>query len=128
MESDKMIRTDMTKKGKQNDLDAQIDEVADLLEPKKAKTELKVYKRRTSTVWRDFEMLPTKGKEQPSCKCKQCGKKFIAAGAYVQYNLKRHSELCRKKFEVPLSILVSTDPVQPQLEEVSEDKKKHGDQ
>ena len=108
MESHQMIPTDMTKKGKHNDLDAQFDEVADLPEPKKAKTELKVYKRRTSTIWRDFEMLLTKGKEQPSCKCKQCGKKYIAAGAYVQYNLKRHSELCRKKFEVLLSIPVST--------------------
>ena len=108
MESDQMIRTNMMKKGKQNDLDAQFDEVADLPEPKKATTELKVYKRRTSTVWHDFEMLSTKGKEQPSCKCKQCGKKFIAAGAYVQYNLKCHSELCRKKFEVPLSIPIST--------------------
>ena len=108
MESHEMIPTDMTKKGKQHDLDAQFDEVADLPEPKKAKTELKVYKRRrTSTVWRDFEMLPTKDKEQPSCKCKQCGKKYIAARAYVQYNLKRHSELCRKKFEVPLGIPVS---------------------
>ena len=108
MESHEMIPTDMTKKGKHNDLDAQFDEVADLPEPKKAKTELKVYKRRrTSTVWRDFEMLLTKDKEQPSCKCKQCGKEYIAAGAYVQYNLKRHSELCRKKFEVPLSIPVS---------------------
>ena len=108
MESDQMIRTDMTKKGKQPDLDAQFDEVSDLPEPKKAKTELKVYKRRTSAHWRDFEMLPTKGKERPSCKCKQCGKKYIAAGAIAQYNLKRHSELCRKKLEVPLSIPVST--------------------
>uniref|UniRef100_A0A7N2N7J7 BED-type domain-containing protein n=1 Tax=Quercus lobata TaxID=97700 RepID=A0A7N2N7J7_QUELO len=108
MESDQMIRIDMTKKGKQPDLDAQFDEVSDLPEPKKAKTELKVYKRRTSAHWRDFEMLPTKGKERPSCKCKQCGKKYIAARAIAQYNLKRHSELCRKKLEVPLSIPVST--------------------
>ena len=64
MESHEMIPIEMTKKGKHNDLDAQFDEVADLPEPKKAKTKLKVYKRRrTSTVWRDFEMLPTKGKE-----------------------------------------------------------------
>ena len=88
MESHEMIPTDMKKKGKHNDLDAQFDEVADLPEPKKAKTKLKVYKRRTtSTVWHYFQMLPTKD---------------------VGYNLKRHLELCRKKFEVPLSILVST--------------------
>ena len=93
MESHEMIPTDITKKGKHNELDAQFDDVADLPEPKKAK--LKVYKRRrTSTVWRYFEMLLTKDKERPSCKCKQCGKEYIAGGAYVQYNLKRHSELC----------------------------------
>ena len=109
MESHEMIPTDITKKGKHNDLVAQFDDMADLLEPKKAKTELKVYKRRrTSTVWRYFEMLPTRDNERPSCKCKQCGKEYIAGGAYVQYNLKRHLELCRKKFEVPLSIPVST--------------------
>ena len=67
MESDQMIRSDMTKKGKQPDVDAQFNEVSDLPEPKKAKTELKVYKRRrTSTVWRYFEMLPTKDTEQPT--------------------------------------------------------------
>ena len=82
MESHEMIPTDITKKGKHNDLDAQFDDVADLLEPKKAKTELKVYKRRrTSTVWRYFEMLPTRDNERPSCKCKQCGKEYIAGGA-----------------------------------------------
>jgi len=55
MESHEMILTDMKKKGKHNDLNAQFDEVADPPEPKKAKTELKVYKRRTtSTVWRYF--------------------------------------------------------------------------
>ena len=65
MESHEMIPTDMTKKGKHTHaLDAQFDEAADLPEPKKAKTELKVYKRRrTSTIWCDFEMLPTKDKE-----------------------------------------------------------------
>ena len=109
MESHEMIPTDMKKKGKHNDLDAQFDEVADPPEPKKAKTKVKVYKRRTtSTVWRYFQMLPTKDEEQPSCKCKQCGKEYIAAGAYVGYNLKRHLEFCRKKFEVPMSIPIST--------------------
>ena len=46
MESDEMIP-----KGKDIDLDAQLDEVAELPPPKKGKTELNVYKRRTSTVW-----------------------------------------------------------------------------
>ena len=55
MESHGMIPTDMKKKGKHNDLDAQLDEVPELPPPKKAKTKLKVYKRRTtSTVWRYF--------------------------------------------------------------------------
>ena len=109
MESHEMIPTDMKKNEKHNDLDAQLDEAVELPEPKKAKTELKVYKRRTnSTVWRYFQMLPTKDGEQPKCKYKECGKEYIAVGAYVGYNLKRHLELCRKKFEVPKSILVST--------------------
>ena len=73
------------------------------------KTELKVYKRRTtSTVWRYFQMLLTKDGEQPKCKCKKCGKEYIAVRAYVGYNLKHHLEFCRKKFEVPMSIPIST--------------------
>ena len=95
MESHEMIPIDIKKKGKDIDLDAQIDEVAELPPPKKAKTELKIYKRRTtSTVWRYFQMLPTNDEEQPTCKCKKCGKEYIAAGAYVGFNLKRHLELC----------------------------------
>ena len=58
MESDEMIP-----KGKDIDLDAQLDEVAELPLPKKAKTKLNVYKRRTSIVWRYFQMLPTKDEE-----------------------------------------------------------------
>ena len=109
MESDEMIPTDIKCEGKDIDLDAQLDEVAELPPPKKAKTELKVYKRRrTSIVWRYFQMLPTKDEEKPTCKRKKCGKEYIVAGAYVTENLKRHLELCRKKFEVPLSIPFST--------------------
>ena len=82
MESDEMIP-----KGKYIDLDAQLDEVAELPPPKKAKTELNVYKRRTSIVWRYFQMVPTKDAEQPTCKCKKCGKEYIADVAYVGFNL-----------------------------------------
>ena len=53
-------------------------------------------------------MLLTKDGEQPKCEGKKCGKEYIAAGAYVGYNLKRHLEFCRKKFEVPIGIPVST--------------------
>ena len=53
-------------------------------------------------------MLPTKDKEQPTCKCKKCGKEYIATGAYVGFNLKRHLGLCPRKFQVPLSIPGST--------------------
>ena len=103
MESDEMIP-----KGKDIDLDAQLDEVAELPLPKKVKTELNVYKRRTSTIWRYFQMLPTKDEEQPTCKCKKCGNEYIAANAYVGFNLKRYLGLCPRKFQVPLSISGST--------------------
>ena len=52
-------------------------------------------------------MLPTKDEEKPTCKCKKCGKEYIAAGAYGSGNLKHHLELCPRKFEEPLSIPVS---------------------
>ena len=53
-------------------------------------------------------MLPTKDEEKPTCKCKKCGKEYIAARAYGTGNLKCHLELCPRKFEAPLSILIST--------------------
>ena len=103
-----METNEMIPKGKDIDIDAQLDEVAELPPPKQAKTKLNVYKRRTSTVWRHFQMLPTKDEEQPTCKCKKCGKEYIATGAYVGFNLKRHLGLCPRKFQVPLSIPGST--------------------
>ena len=103
-----MDRDEMIPKGKDIDLDAQLDEVAKLPLPKKAKTELNVFKRRTSIVWRHFQMLPTKDEERPMCKCKKCGKEYIAAGAYVGFNLKHHLGVCPRKFQVPLSIPGST--------------------
>ncbi|KAK7843536.1 hypothetical protein CFP56_012417 [Quercus suber] len=104
MESDEMIPTDIKCEGKDIDLDAQLDEVAKLPLPKKAKTELKVYKRtRTSTI------LLKKDEGKPTCKCKKCEKEYIAAGADVTENLKRHLYwACPRKFDVPLSIPVST--------------------
>nr|POF27370.1 hypothetical protein CFP56_14487 [Quercus suber] len=109
MESDETIPTDIECEGKDITLDAQPDEVAGLPPAKKAKTELKVYKRRgSSTVWRYFKVLPTKEEGKPTCKCKKCGKEFIAARANVTENLKRHLDwACPRKFDVPLSIPVS---------------------
>ena len=103
-----MATDEMIPKGKGTDLDAQLDEVAELPPPKKAKTELNVYKRRTSTIWRHLQMLPTKDEEQPTCKCKKCEKEYIAAGTYVGFNLKRQLGLCPRKFQVPLSTPGST--------------------
>ena len=115
MESVEMIPIDIKCEGKYIDLEDELDEVAELPPPKKDKsksknkTNNKDYKRRrTSTVWRYFQMLPTKDEEKPTCKCKKCGKEYIAAGAYGTRNLKRHLELCPRKFEAPLSILIST--------------------
>ena len=95
MESDKTIPTASKREGKDIELDAQPDEVAELPLAKKAKTKLKVYQRRgSSTAWK--------------CKCKKCGTEFIAAGADVTENMKRHLEwACPRKFDVPLSIPVS---------------------
>ncbi|KAL0011126.1 hypothetical protein SO802_006234 [Lithocarpus litseifolius] len=133
MESDEMIPIDIKHDGKDIELVGELDEVATLPPPKKAKTEsknktnIKVYKRgRTSTVSRYFQMLLTKDEEKPTWKCKKCGKEFIAAGANGPRNLKRHLELCPRKFEVPLSIPVSTvadiELTQSQLEELIADK------
>lgn len=95
MESDKTIPTDIKREGKDIELDAQHDEVAELPPAKKAKTELKGYERRgSSTLWK--------------CKCKKCGWGFIAAGADVTANMKRHLDwACPRKFDVPLCIPVS---------------------
>ena len=91
----------------------EVDEVAALPPPKKAKTEsknktnVKVYKRRTSTVSRWFQLLPTMSKEM-STHSKECGKELIASGADGPGDLKLDLELCPRKSEVPLSIPVST--------------------
>ena len=39
-------------------------------------------------------MLPTKDGEKPICKCKKCGKEYIAIGVYGIGNLKRHLNVC----------------------------------
>ena len=110
MESDEKIPIDIKCEGK--DIDSlKLDEVAKLPPPKKAKTKLKVYKMRTRTsnVWSYFQILPTKDEGKPTCKCKKCGKEYIAAGADVTENLKRHLDWdCPRKFDVPLTIPVST--------------------
>ncbi|KAK9991529.1 hypothetical protein SO802_026514 [Lithocarpus litseifolius] len=88
MESDEMIPIDIKCEGKDIDLEDELDEVAELPPPKK--------------------ILPTKDEEKPTCKCKKCGKEYIVTEAYGTRNLKRHLELCPRKFEAPLSIPVST--------------------
>nr|POF03393.1 hypothetical protein CFP56_60582 [Quercus suber] len=128
MESDEKIPTDIKCEGKNIDLDAQLDEVAELPPPKKAKTELKVYKRmRTSTIWCYFEIILTKDEGNRTCKCKKCGKEYIDVRADVTENLNHHLDwACPRKFDVPLSILVSTmadtELAQSQLEAITEDK------
>nr|POE92512.1 hypothetical protein CFP56_37956 [Quercus suber] len=109
MESDETIPTDIKCEGKDIELDAQPDEVVGLPPAKKAKTELKVYKRRgSSAIWHYFKVLPTKDEGKPTCKCKKCGKEFTAVGVDITENLKRHLEwACQRKFNVPLSIPVS---------------------
>ena len=51
-------------------------------------------RRRISSVWHFFHMLPTKDGEKPICKCKKCGKEYIAIGVYGIGNLKRHFNVC----------------------------------
>ena len=99
MESDEKIPTGSKREGKDIDLDAQLHEVAELPPPKKAKTELKVYRRRTrtSTVWSYFQILPTNDEGKPTCKCKKCGKEYIATKAYDIGDLKHHLEVCLRK-------------------------------
>nr|POE78930.1 hypothetical protein CFP56_46098 [Quercus suber] len=112
MASDEKIPTDSKCEGKDAD-GLKLDEVAELPPRKKAKTELKVYKRRmrTSNVWSYFQILPPKAEGKPTCKCKKCGKEYMAAGADVTENLKRHLDwACPRKFDVPLSIPHSTVP------------------
>ncbi|KAK4593439.1 hypothetical protein RGQ29_017518 [Quercus rubra] len=100
MESDEMIPIEIKYEGEDIDLEDELDEVAELPPPKKAKTKSKNKtnhkdntRRRTSYVWSFFELLPTKDEEKPTCKCKKCGKEYIAAGAYGTGNLKRHLDL-----------------------------------
>ena len=62
-------------------------ELAELPSPKKSKTKTKTNnkdnkRRRTSSVWHFFQMLPTKDGEKPTCKCKKCGKEYSAIGVY----------------------------------------------
>ena len=95
MESDELIPIDIEYEREDLDLEDELDEVAELPPPKKAKTKSKnktnnedKKRRRTSTVWHFFQMIPKKDEEKPTCKCKKCGKEYIAAGAYGTRNLK----------------------------------------
>ncbi|KAL0002097.1 hypothetical protein SO802_015878 [Lithocarpus litseifolius] len=104
MESDEMIPIETKYEGEDIDLEDELDEVAELPLPKKAKTKSKSKtsnkdnkRRRTSHVWSFFELHPTKDEEKPTCKCKKCGKEYIAAGAYDTGNLKRHLGVCPRK-------------------------------
>ena len=104
MESDELISIDIEYKREDLDLEDELDEVAELPPPKKAKTKSKnktnnedKKRRRNSTVWRFFQMLPTKDEEKPTCKCKKCGKVYIAAGSYGTRNLKWHLKVCPRK-------------------------------
>ena len=104
MESDEMIPIDIKYEGEDIDLEDKLDEVADLPPPKKAKTKFKNKTnnrdnkwRRTTTFCCFFQMLPTKDEEKPTCKCKKCGKEYIATGAYGTRNLKCHLEVCPRK-------------------------------
>ena len=90
--------------GEEIDLEDELDKVAKLSPPKKAKPKSKNKtnnkdnkRKRTSTVWRIFQMLPTKDEEKPTCKCEKCGKEYIAARAYGIGNLKHHLEVCSRK-------------------------------
>ena len=91
MESDEMIPIEIKYEGEDIDLEDELDEVAELPSPKKAKTKSKNKtnhkdntRRRTSYVWSFFELLPTKDEEKPTYKCKKCGKEYIAAKHMVQ--------------------------------------------
>ncbi|KAL4639587.1 hypothetical protein ACB092_03G229000 [Castanea dentata] len=104
MESDELIPINIEYEREDLDLEDELDEVAELPPPKKAKTKSKnktnnedKKRRRTSTVWRFFQMLPTKDEEKPTCKCKKCGKEYIATGAYGTGNLKQHLKVCPRK-------------------------------
>ena len=83
MERDGMIPIDNEYEGEDLDLEDELDEVVELPPPKKVKTKSKnetnnedKKRRKTSTVWRFFQMLPTKDKEKPTCKCKKYGKEY----------------------------------------------------
>ena len=104
MESDEMIPIEIKYEGEDIDLEDELDEVAELPPPKKAKTKSKNKtnhkdntRRRTSIVWSFFELLPTKDEEKPICKCKKCGKEYIAVGAYGTGNLKLYLDVCPRK-------------------------------
>ena len=104
MESDEMIPIEIKYEGEDIDLEDELDEVAELPPPKKAKTKCKNKtnnkdnkRRRTSYVWSFFELLPTKDEEKPTYKCKKCGKEYIVVRAYGTRNLKHHLEVCPRK-------------------------------
>ena len=104
MESDEMIPIEIKYEEEDIDLEDELEEVAKLPPPKKAKTKYKNKtndkdnkRRRTSYVWSFFELLPIKDEEKPTCKCKKCGKEYIAAGAYGTGHLKCHLDVCPRK-------------------------------
>ena len=99
MEKDEMQRIDTKNGGEDIDLKNKLDELAELPQPKKSKSKTKTNnknnkRRRTSSICHFFHMLPTKVGEEPVCKCKKCGKEYIAVGVYGIGNLKRHLNVC----------------------------------
>ncbi|XP_023765160.2 zinc finger BED domain-containing protein RICESLEEPER 2-like [Lactuca sativa] len=51
-------------------------------------------RKKTSDVWRSFEMLPQKPNEPLYCKCKKCGAKYQAKSENGTGNLRRHRDSC----------------------------------
>ena len=51
-------------------------------------------------------MLPTKDEEKSTCKCKKCGKVYIAGRAYGTGNLKRHLKVCPRKDTMDVGQLI----------------------
>ena len=99
MKNDEMQLIDTKNEGEDINLKDKLDELAELPSPKKSKSKTKTNNKdnkrsRISSVWHFFHMLPTKDGEKPICKCKKCGKEYIAIGVYGIGNLKRHFNVC----------------------------------
>ncbi|KAJ9541489.1 LOW QUALITY PROTEIN: hypothetical protein OSB04_027995 [Centaurea solstitialis] len=60
-------------------------------------TSVKKKRRLVSGVWKDFAMIPPKPGEPLYCKCKNCGRKYLAGSRNGTGNLRRHLKSCLKK-------------------------------